>query len=120
MSGLNKVMLIGNVGKDPEVIQLDSGTTLVKFPLATSESFTDKDGNRVDQTTWHTIVMWRGLAQAAQKLISKGKQVYIEGKIKTRSYTDKDNATRYVTEIEAENFILLGKRDDSQKTENQS
>lgn len=113
MSGLNKVMLIGNVGKDPEIISLESGTPLVKFPLATSETYTDKEGNKTEQTTWHTIVMWRGLAQAAQKLITKGKQLYIEGKIKNRSYTDKDNVTRYITEIEAENFILLGKREDS-------
>jgi single-strand DNA-binding protein len=112
MASINKVILVGNVGKDPEVITLDNGTKLAKFPLATSESYTDKSGQRVENTTWHNIVVWRNQAEIVEKYVKKGRQLYIEGKIKTRSYTDKDNATRYITEIEVDNFIMLGRRDD--------
>lgn len=113
MASINKVILVGNVGKDPEVITLESGIKLAKFPLATTESYTDRQsGQRIDNTTWHNIVMWRNLAEIAEKYVNKGKQIYVEGKIKSRKYTDKEGNERYITEIEADNFILLGKKDD--------
>ncbi|HEY0055440.1 MAG TPA: single-stranded DNA-binding protein [Pedobacter sp.] len=113
MSGVNKVILIGHLGKDPEVRHLEGGTTLVNFPLATSETY-NKDGKKVEQTEWHNIVMWRGLADVAAKFLQKGKQVYIEGKLRSRNYEDKEGNKRYVTEIVAENFTMLGR-----KTENE-
>ena len=109
MSGVNKVILIGHLGKDPEVRHLEGGTTLVNFPLATSETY-NKDGKKVEQTEWHNIVMWRGLADVAAKFLQKGKQVYIEGKLRSRNYEDKEGNKRYVTEIIAENFTMLGRK----------
>lgn len=108
MRGVNKVILVGNLGKDPEVQYLESGTCLAKFPLATSDSYKDKSGNKVDQTEWHNIVVWRGLAEIAEKYLSKGKGLYLEGKIKTRSWDDKDGNKRYTTEIVCDNFVMLG------------
>lgn len=118
MSGVNKVILVGHLGKDPEVRHLEGGTTLVNFPLATSESYS-KDGKKIEQTEWHNIVMWRGLADVAAKYLQKGKQVYIEGKIRTRNYEDKEGNKRYVTEIIAENFTMLSRRSDGEHNENQ-
>ncbi|MCB0395092.1 MAG: single-stranded DNA-binding protein [Flavobacteriales bacterium] len=112
MAGINKVILVGNLGKDPEVKYLESGVAIAKFPLATSESFKDKSGNRVDQTEWHNIVLWRGLAEVAEKYLKKGNQVYIEGKIKTRSWDDQDGNKKYMTEIVADNMTMLGARKD--------
>src|SRR6476469_2704920 len=103
MSGVNKVILVGHLGKDPEVRHLEGGTTLVNFPLATSETYT-KDGKKVEQTEWHNIVMWRGLADVAAKYLQKGKLVYIEGKLRSRNYEDKEGTKRYITEIVAESF----------------
>jgi single-strand DNA-binding protein len=117
MSGVNKVILVGHLGKDPEVRHLEGGTTLVNFTLATTESYT-KDGRRVDQTEWHNIVVWRGLADIAAKFLQKGKLVYVEGKIRTRSYDDKEGNKRYVTEIVAENFTMLGKKGDDNNAGN--
>lgn len=111
MSGINKVILVGHLGKDPEVRHLDGGVTVASFPLATSESF-NKDGKKVEQTEWHNIVMWRGLADIASKYLQKGKLVYIEGKLRTRSFEDKEGHKKYTTEIVAENFTMLGRKSD--------
>jgi single-strand DNA-binding protein len=111
MSGINKVILVGHLGKDPEVRHLDGGVSVASFPLATSETFT-KDGKKIEQTEWHNIVMWRGLADIASKYLQKGKLVYIEGKLRTRSYEDKEGSKRYTTEVVAENFTMLGRKSD--------
>ncbi|MDA9554721.1 single-stranded DNA-binding protein [Pelobium sp.] len=111
MSGINKVILVGHLGKDPEVRHLEGNVTVVSFPLATSESY-NKDGKRVEQTEWHNIVMWRGLADVAAKYLQKGKLVYIEGKIRTRSFEDREGHKRSTTEIVAENFTMLGRKTD--------
>jgi single-strand DNA-binding protein len=111
MSGINKVILVGHLGKDPEVRHLDGGVTVASFPLATSETYT-KDGKKIEQTEWHNIVMWRGLADIASKYLQKGKLVYIEGKLRTRSFEDKEGHKKYTTEIVAENFTLLGRKSD--------
>lgn len=110
MLGVNKVILLGNVGKDPEVQHLDGGVTVAKFPLATTETFKDKNGNKVDQTEWHNIVAWRGLADVAEKIVKKGSQVYIEGKLRTRKWEDKDKNTRYTTEVVADVITITGRR----------
>jgi len=111
MSGINKVILVGHLGKDPEVRYLEGGVSVTSFPLATSETF-NKDGRKVEQTEWHNIVMWRGLADVAAKFLQKGKLVYIEGKLRTRSFEDKEGVKKYTTEIVAENFTLLGRKSD--------
>jgi len=111
MSGINKVILVGHLGKDPEVRYLEGGVSVTSFPLATSESY-NKDGRKVEQTEWHNIVMWRGLADVAAKYLQKGKLVYIEGKLRTRSFEDKEGLKKYTTEIVAENFTLLGRKSD--------
>jgi len=113
MGGVNKVILVGNLGKDPEVRSLESGTKVASFSLATSESYKNKDGQKVDQTEWHNIVMWRGLAEVAEKYLKKGSQIYLEGKIRTRTWDDKEGNKRYTTEIIADTFTMLGKRDDT-------
>ncbi len=117
MSGVNKVILIGNVGKDPEIRHMENGSTKATFPLATTETYRDRDGQRMEQTEWHNIVLWRGLADLAEKYIRKGKQLYIEGKLRTRSWEDRDGNKRYTTEIIADNITLLGglqRREDQQ------
>ncbi|MDP9079778.1 MAG: single-stranded DNA-binding protein [Bacteroidota bacterium] len=111
MSGVNKVILVGHLGKDPEARSLEGGVSVVSFPLATSESF-NKDGRKIEQTEWHNIVMWRGLADVAAKFLQKGKLVYIEGKLRTRSFEDKEGIKKYTTEVVAENFTLLGRKTD--------
>lgn len=111
MSGINKVILIGHLGKDPEIRTLDGGVSVASFPLATSETF-NKDGRKVEQTEWHNIVMWRGLADVAAKFLQKGKLVYIEGKLRTRSFEDKEGIKKYTTEVVAENFTMLGRKSD--------
>lgn len=111
---INKVILVGNVGKDPDIRHLDSGVAVANFPLATSETYTAKNGDKVTSTEWHNIVMWRGLAEVAEKYVTKGKQLYIEGKIKTRSYDDKEGNKRYITEVVADVMQMLGTRADNQ------
>ncbi len=115
---VNKVILVGNVGKDPEVRHLESGASVAAFPLATTERYKDKNGSLQDQTEWHNIICWRNLADLAEKYINKGSQLYIEGKIRTRSWTDQTGAKRYTTEIVADTIRLLGKREGSPATEN--
>jgi len=111
---VNKVILVGNVGKDPETRYLDEGTVISKFPMATSETYRNRDGERVSTTEWHNVVLWRGLAQVAEKYVKKGTQVYIEGRIKTRSYDDANGVKKYITEIVGDQMQLLGKRPDDQ------
>lgn len=105
---VNKVILVGNVGKDPEVRHLESGATVARFPLATNETYTDKSGKKVTQTEWHNIVVWRGLADIAEKYVRTGKLLYVEGRIRSSSYEDKDGNKRYTTEILCESFKFLG------------
>jgi single-strand DNA-binding protein len=107
MSGINRVILVGHVGKDPEVRYLEGGVAVARLPLATSESYKNKEGQKVEQTEWHNIVLWRGLAEIAEKYVRKGKLLYIEGKIRTRSYGDEANK-KYITEIIADNMTMLG------------
>ena len=113
MSGLNKAMLIGNLGKDPEIRSTPQGVKVANFPIATSESFKNQNGERETRTEWHNIVMWRQMADTAAIHLKKGMQVFIEGKITTRNWLDADGKKRYTTEIVAENFSMLGHRHES-------
>ncbi len=113
MAGVNKVILIGNLGKDPEVRYLDSGVAVANFSLATTENYKNKEGERVSQTEWHNIVLWRGLAEVAEKWLKKGSSVYVEGKIRNRKWEDKEGNTRYTTEILGDNITMLGKKNDN-------
>ena len=117
MAGINKVILVGNLGKDPEVRYLEGGTAVANFPIATSETFKDRtSGERKTNTEWHNIVVWRGLAELVEKYLKKGSKIYVEGKLKTRSWKDQDGNTRYTTEIVADNLTMLGGRNEA-KTE---
>jgi single-strand DNA-binding protein len=107
---INKVILVGNVGKDPVVRYFDKGVAKATFPLATSETYTNQQGETITSTEWHNIVLWRSLAEVAEKTIKKGAQVYLVGKIKTRSYVDKDGVNKYITEILADALLLLEKK----------
>ena len=115
MSGsVNKVILIGNLGKDPDVRHLENGATVANFPIATSENYKDrKTGEKVSQTEWHNIVVWRGLADITERYLKKGDKVYIEGKLRTRSWQDQDGNTKYTTEVVADNLTMLGKAPDN-------
>ncbi len=110
MSGVNKVILIGNLGKDPELRNFEGGNVVANFTLATTEVYRDRTGNKVEQTEWHNIAMWGKLAEIAGKILRKGAKVYIEGRIKNRSWEDREGNKKYITEIVAENFTLLGPR----------
>ena len=116
MAGVNKVILVGNLGKDPEIRHLDNGVAVANFSLATTESYTNKQGERVNQTEWHNVVLWRGLADIAEKYLKKGNSVYIEGKIVTRKWEDKDSNTRYSTDIVADKMTMLGSKQESSST----
>jgi single-strand DNA-binding protein len=109
---VNKVILVGNVGKDPEIRYLEGGTAVCSFPLATSESYRNRDGEKVTNTEWHNIVLWRGLAEIAERYVKKGAQLYIEGRIRTRSWDDKEGNKRYTTEVIADNMQMLGRKPD--------
>ena len=109
MQGLNKVTLIGNLGKDPETRELEGKIKVAKFSLATSESYRDEKGEKHTATEWHNVVLWRGLAEMAEKYLKKGSSIYLEGKLKTRSFEDKNGDKRYVTEVIGENVIMLDK-----------
>ncbi len=109
---INKVILIGNVGKDPDIRHLESNVAVANFTLATSENYTNKSGEKVTTTEWHNIVCWRGLATIAENYIHKGSQIYVDGKIRTRSYDAPDGSKRYITEILADSIQLLGKKGD--------
>ncbi len=109
---INKVTLIGNLGSDPEVRHLESGAVVAKFSLATNESYKDKAGEWQTQTEWHNIIMWRNLAERAERDLKKGKLVFVEGKLTHRKY-EKDGQTRYITEVVANTYRLLEKRENS-------
>jgi single-strand DNA-binding protein len=110
MRGVNRVVLIGNLGRDPDLQHLEGNIAVAKFPLATTETYKDKSGNLVSQTEWHTIVLWRGLADLAQRYLHKGSLIYLEGRIRTRNWEDKDKNRRFSTEIIGDNLVMLDKR----------
>src|SRR5688572_18168029 len=113
MRGVNRVMLIGNLGKDPDIQFLEGNIAVAKFPLATTETYKDRNGKLISQTEWHTVVLWRGLAELAQKYLHKSSLVYIEGRLKTRNWEDKDHNKKFATEIVGDNLIMLDKRIDA-------
>jgi len=110
MRGINKVILIGHLGKDPEIMRLESGSMKASFTVATTETYKDKSGNRVDQTEWHNIVVWNKSAEIAEKYLKKGGAVYIEGRIRSREYTDKNNVQRRFYEIACDRFNMLDRK----------
>ena len=112
MAGVNKVLLVGNLGKDVELRYTPSGTAVATFSLATSENYKDRDGNRQTKTEWHNIVAWRNVAEICGKYLKKGSQVYVEGKLQTRNYDDRDGNKRYITEIVIEKMQMLGSNND--------
>lgn len=112
MRGVNRVTLIGNLGKDPDMQYLEGNIGVAKFPLATTETFKDRSGKLVSQTEWHTVVLWRGLADLASKYLHKGSLVYIEGRLRTRNWDDKEGSRKFATEVVGDNLIMLDKRTD--------
>lgn len=117
---INKVILVGNVGRDPEIRHLDKGIAVANFSLATTENYTSKNGEKVSTTEWHNIVAWRQLAELSEKYIKKGSQLFIEGRIRTRAWDDKDGNKRYTTEIYADTIQLLGRREGQAEMPGQS
>ncbi len=116
MRGVNKATLIGNLGKEPDIQVLEGNIPVAKFPLATTETYKDKNGKLVSQTEWHSIVLWRGLADLAQKYLHKGSLIYLEGRLRTRSWEDKDGVKKFATEIIGDNLIMLDKRTEGGST----
>ena len=116
MSGVNKVILVGNLGKDPEVRYLDNGVAVANLSLATTENYKNKEGERVSQTEWHDIVLWRGLAEVAEKYLKKGSSVYVEGKLRTNKWVDKEENTRYKTEVLADKLTMLGRSNNQENS----
>ena len=115
MRGINKVTLLGRLGKDPEIQYLENRTPLARFTVATNDRYKDKSGNWVDQTEWHNVVVWRGLAEISEKYLKKGSMVYLEGKLRTRSWDDKETGVKkFSTEIVGDNFIMLDRKEDGQ------
>ena len=110
MRGVNRVMLIGNLGKEPDVQYLEGNIAVAKFPLATTETYKDRAGKLISQTEWHTVVLWRGLAELAQKYLHKGSLIYVEGRLRTRSWDDREGNKKFATEIVGDNLIMLDKR----------
>lgn len=119
MSGVNKVILIGRLGKNPETHVFENGSKKVSFSLATSESYRDKDGNRKELTEWHLVVCWRNLADIAEKYLVKGRLIYLEGRLRSRTWDDANGVKRTITEIEATNFTMLGAKEGAKPTEQQ-
>ncbi len=117
---LNKVMLIGNVGKEPELKYTPSGIPVTSFRLATSENWKDKDGRMQEHTDWHTVVAWRGLAEVINKIVNKGSRVYVEGRIQTRTFDDKNGTKRHVVEILADNLLMLDQKRTKDEAEDES
>lgn len=109
---VNKVILVGNLGKDPELRYTPSGAAVANFSIATTENYKDRDGNKQTKTEWHNIVVWRQLAEVCGKYLHKGKQVYIEGKLQTRKWQDRDGNERYTTEVVADQMQMLGRAGD--------
>jgi single-strand DNA-binding protein len=110
MRGVNRVILIGNLGRDPDIQYIEGNIAVAKFPLATTETFKDKNGNLTSQTEWHTVVLWRGLADLAQKYLHKGSLVFIEGRLRTRNWEDQNKNRRFSTEIVGDNLVMLDKK----------
>lgn len=115
---VNKVILVGNLGADPEIKVMTNGAKMARISIATSESYTDKNGDRVTNTEWHRVIVWRGLAEVAEKYLKKGTMIYVEGKLRTRSYDDQEGNTKYVTEVMGDNFTMLGSRDGGSSGDN--
>lgn len=113
---VNKVILIGNVGADPDVRYLEGGTAVANLRLATTERYKNKNGENIDQTEWHNIVLWRGLAEIVEKYVHKGMRLYIEGRIRTRSWDDQNGNKRYTTEIWADNMQMLSYKQEGDNT----
>lgn len=109
-------MLIGNLGKDPHVDYLEGNIGVAKFPLATTETYKDRNGKLVSQTEWHTVVLWRGLADLAAKYLHKGSLIYLEGRLRTRSWEDKEGNKKFATEVVGDNLIMLDKRNDGSQS----
>ncbi|MEO5673134.1 MAG: single-stranded DNA-binding protein [Chitinophagales bacterium] len=116
MRGINKVILIGNLGKDPEIQRLESGAMVARFSVATTEVYKDKSGNRAEQTEWHNISVWNKQAEIAEKYLKKGSGVYIEGKIRTRDYTDKSGQQKRAVDILCDRFSMLDRKGDGAAT----
>ena len=108
MAGVNKVILVGNLGKDPEVRHLEADKKVAKFTLATTEAYRDRNGQRVENTEWHQVEFWGPVTEVIEKYLKKGSQVYVEGKLRTRSYEDKEGVKKYVTEVIGQNLTLIG------------
>lgn len=108
------MILVGNLGRDPEVKTLDGGVKLASFSLATTETYRNKEGERTESTEWHNLVLWRGLAEIAEKYLHKGSSIYAEGRLRTRSWEDQNGQKRYITEVEVQNMVMLGGRRDDQ------
>ena len=117
MAGVNKVILVGNLGADPEVRHLESGSKVANISIATSENYTNKNGEKVEQTEWHRVELWDRLADLCEQYLSKGRTVYIEGKIRTNTYQDKDGITRYDKKIRATNMTFVGGRNEDSDTD---
>ena len=120
MAGVNKVILVGNLGADPEVRHLESGSKVANISIATSENYTNRSGERVEQTEWHRVELWDRLADLCEQYLSKGRTVYIEGKIKTNTYQDKDGVTRYDKKIRATNMTFVGGRNEEADASNKT
>lgn len=118
-NGVNKVILLGNLGKDPEVHNFENGVKKVSFSLATTETFKNKEGQKVQQTEWHNIVVWRGLAETAEKWLHKGDTIYLEGKLKTRDY-EVNGVKKYITEVLVDNMTMVGSRRETSVPPSQS
>lgn len=114
MRGVNKVTLVGNLGRDPDLQYVEGGIPVAKFPLATTETRKERSGNMISETEWHTVVLWRGLAELASRHLHKGSLVYIEGRLRTRAWEDKDKVKRFQTEIVGENLVMLDRRKDAE------
>ncbi|MAZ55539.1 MAG: single-stranded DNA-binding protein [Flavobacteriales bacterium] len=110
---MNKVILIGNLGADPEIREMNDGTKMAKFSIATSEKYTNREGQLISNTDWHNIVLWRRTAEVAEKYLKKGDSVCIEGKLKTRSWEDENGNKKYATDVQGDNMTMLGSRRDS-------
>ena len=111
--GVNKAIILGNLGRDPELRYTQNGTAVANFSIATTERWNDRDGQRQEHTEWHRVVAWGKLAEICGQYLTKGKQIYIEGSIRTRQWEDRDGNTRYTTEIRANNMLMLGRAGDS-------
>ncbi|MBL6963683.1 MAG: single-stranded DNA-binding protein [Bacteroidetes bacterium] len=119
MASVNKVILVGNVGKDPELRTFDSGTTKASFSLATSETYKNREGEKVTNTEWHNLVVWGNLTKVVEQFVRKGSQIYVEGKLTSRSY-ETDGITKYITEVRVNDLVLLGRREDAEARSTQS